>query len=1292
MNRFITLILCVLSVGGLFAQSFPYQVSVETVTGHCYADSRLIITLLDENGHIVQIDPQTHNAVNTAQYPLYNVQFHYQNSSSSLGIQYDYSNDIMLAAGTYCVGVRACLSPTGSDMWVDTTICHVQVGTTYNHLNVSAIFQMASGNTEDNQERYGYRPSFHCADMGRIQLQITQGSFPYEVTILNEQQDTVRHELFYQRVNSGNSPTMANYRDYYTFDGLPIGSYTITVSDSCGYVAPLINFTIPDAQPVKYSGLVHTEYSYDGVCPDENVVIFEVESRADPQYNDMFYNYMYSYFDTTFRYRFINPGNDTTEWRTLEPPPPYSSSGGWTVVRDTLPNYCVMFNDTIILQVEDLCHDTLLTFKSRFRPQFRLLDSIKDVHLYDAAVEDTCAIHLQSGILTKGFKIGGDTWNDAGKVVGAGSGNYIASVPFRYFRCPLTYNIWSMPDSTLLGHAESDDFTGLGTWLTFEVDTTIAVRVSVTDALGCQMAAKDTVLVFDTEPLDDVLFWYECRNDRDVDGRDHCCEERFLSIKEHGVNADVFRRNMTLRLIESPLYNKFNFTAVRQDGEWTVTPDNPDNHSTYVEFSYDDGWMATVRDLVCLSPGRYTFEVTSDCGVDTITYGWAGFYYDTLSFTTPPQYEYQQICDRVVVTQVSTGLENYIYYIDPAISNDEPIQQECSHAHYCYSPSGISSKRDNEGRDVLVFSVPGAYYLTTYSYNNQFSYNSYQSVLGWCTPYVYYYDTITITFSYLDFDMGAALLCNPIDGAGVVSVRASNGSAPYTYTLYDQVNADGNVLATSTSGFFENVPMVEGQKFSVLVTDSCSAQFSINITAAQLTNTNLVWEQGVPAGTPHCVGDTLHLTALNFPSPAIYSWTGPGGVTTNTPTNEAVLPFTGEGWYKVEIHNSLCGALISDSIFITLVQPPHVFLTGDSIVCPGAELSLSFYPQGNGHVSFDVYHPGGHNSFTVNPNETFTHTFFVQSGGAFWVEHVSDDYCVANALHDTFYVGVYSVSTEVTDLYDTVDETQLPYLFGGMGFSGTGTYEIALVDHNGCDSTVLLHLTVLYNQLPNPQVSMTLSGDTLCEGDTVALEAVLVNAAAFANPVAPRIVPGDILCTDGSIVKPSAFSYSGKTALGIVFYVDSTEEHGWAVDLHNLVRQYNVFAWVSDTSLYVDIPDLQNYNSSRHALADVDGYQNTLKLRQAGDASQYPAAWVVDLDNGWYLPAIGQLAQMFSHLFVINASLSIVNGSLFPLNAYDSYWSSTESYDQRAWNLLYGGSVRDDYKTGWQRVRQVRDF
>lgn len=1283
MNKFWVTILCMLCLGSIAAQSFPYRVSVETIPGRCYDDARLVFTLSDNQGSEVQIDPQTHNAENTALYPLYNVQYHYQNLSSGLGVQYDYSNDIMLTAGTYSVGVRANFS-TPNGTLVDTTF-NVQVTTSYNHLEASAIFGLASGTREGGLERFGYRPSFHCADMGRIQLKITQGTFPYEVTLLDEQQDTVRHAVFYHRVNNGNDMLLANYRDYYTFDSLSIGTYTITVSDSCGYVAPMITFMIPDAQPIGYLGLVHTDYTYSGECPDETVIRFEIERWTNPEYNQSWYNYMYPYFDSTFRYRFINPGNDTTAWSKIIPPPSHSSSGAWATAYDTLPNYCVMFYDTIKLQVYEMCHDTIITFSSRYIPQFALLDSVKTIHFSDSTILDTCSVHLQSGISTQAYKICGDTWEDAGKTMVAGRWNIVYSVPFRYFRCPLSYNVWSLPDSTLLGHIESDYYTGLGSWVTFDADTTIPVRVSITDAQGCELAAKDTVFVFQTEPMDDLYFWFECHNDKDDDGRDHCCDARYLWIQEHGVDANTFRRNMTLQLVESPLYNHFNFTATRQDGEWTFTRENPDNHSTYVDFSYEDGWRATIRDSVCLAPGRYTFAVSTDCGDTLITYEWVGYYYDTLAFTSPPQYEMRQVCDRIVVTQVSTGLENYIYYIDPSVSNDEPIQQECNFSHYCYSPSGISSTRDAQRRDVLVFSVPGTYSLTTYSYNNPFSYNSYQSVLGWCSPYVYYYDTITVAFSYIDFDMAAALLCDQSSGVGIVSARAINGNAPYTYTLYDQPGASGNIVATSTSGFFDNVPMAEGQLFSVQVTDSCSTSFSVNLTTSSLTNGSLLWEQGHNVGTPHCKGDTVHLTALSFPPPATYQWTGPGGFVSTAHSNDIVLNHSNQcGWYKVEILNSLCGSTIFDSIYLSIAPEPQVSITGDTIACPGAALTLSFVPQGYGHVSFDVFHPNGHDSYMVNADDTLTQTYSLMEDGVFWVDHIADDYCPGSALVDSFHVGIYSGNAGVTDLYDTIVEDCLPYNFFGQMIETEGEHIAILKSRNGCDSTVNLHLAVL----PPPEISITASAATVCVGDSAILQAVIENAELFTPPPVPPVASGDILCTDGSIMKPTDFAASGKVAMGIVFFVDSTGIHGWAMGLHDL----EACVWTPDPNHYFDVPTLDNIANSRDAIADFDGYGNTLKLRAAGDSTLLPAAWAVDLEHGWYLPAIGQLAQFYAQIVQMNASLLIAGGTPFPLDAPYFYWSSTENDSNNAWNLLYGGSVRMDYKAYVYPIREVRDF
>lgn len=1218
---FLTLCLALLWDSGIYAQSFPYHLSVETVTGHCNDDARLVFTLLDDNNNVIQIDPQTHNAVNTAQYPLYYVQYFYQNVSAGLGVQYDYDNDITLPAGIYNVGVRAnILSPDGA--LADTTIFNVQLTTLYQPLEASVLTNLATDNI-DGYERYGYHPSFQCEDLGRIQLWITQGSFPYEVTILNGQQDTVRHVLFYHRVNNGTFNLNANYRDYYTFDSIPIGTYSIYVSDSCGYVAQQMSITIPDAEPTRYLSLVQATSS----CPEGGRIPFVIERRGNTEYGGTWRDYMYPYLDSILSYRFINPGNDTTEWRHLES----AYMGYWNYLNDTLPNYCIMFNDTIRMQLRDLCHDTLMTYTFRFIPQFGLHDTSLTVHISDTLIFDTCANHLQTGISTQSYRIEGDTWSYANSSL-YGGGYYAAWCPIRYYKCPLSYNVWSLPDSTLLAHSESDEFTWLGDWVTFGMDTSVSVHVSISDAQGCVLAEKDTVFVYQTAPLDSLLFWFECHSDKDDGVKDHCCADRYLWIQEHGVDANTFRRDMTLRLMDSPLYDKFNFTAVRQDGVWNITFDDPNHHSTYIEFSYEDGWRATIRDSVCLPPGRYVFEVTTDCGVDTITYSRAGYYYDTIAFTSLPQYDFNQVCDRVEVTQ-SVGLLSYIYFIDPDTSNDVPIQEDCHHDWYCYSYSGISSTENSQGLRVLEFSVPGNYTIHTYcrNYTGWHNVSSYQ-----CIPNIEHDDVITISFSYLGFDMAAALLCDSMSGAGIVYVQAVNGNTPYTYTLYGQPGATGNVIASNNTGFFDNVPMTEGQQFSVQVTDSCQASFFVNMTAALLTQGSLLWETDATTDAPHLVGDIAHLTALTMPEQATYSWTGPNGFTSNSQSVDIVLSDTTfSGWYYLQIYNSFCG-VITDSIYITVVLPPQVIVLYDT-VCQWA-----------GYED---------NGFTLTGAET----------------SIPSTLTLTRLQQTGYYADTVVLYLTINPSVDTIVEVTAlgSYSWHGVTYTASGAY----IQHTeGCGMETLL-LTIT----DTLEVTIIADDDSLCRGDGTTLDAQVTNAYAL-----PPVAVGDILCTDGDIVKPSSWPVAGKTALGVVFYVDTSGAHGWAVHLHD---QGTSVRWLGNMN-YVDIPTLDNYMSNM----DMDGYANTEILRGLGDANLYPAAWAVDFPNGWYLPAIGQLRLLYGELKTINSTLQILNGTPFPMNTLFRYWSSTEKDGTYALAVSWGGELTPSGKFSQNYVRSVRDF
>ena len=189
---------------------------------------------------------------------------------------------------------------------------------------------------------------------------------------------------------------------------------------------------------------------------------------------------------------------------------------------------------------------------------------------------------------------------------------------------------------------------------------------------------------------------------------------------------------------------------------------------------------------------------------------------------------------------------------------------------------------------------------------------------------------------------------------------------------------------------------------------------------------------------------------------------------------------------------------------------------------------------------------------------------------------------------------------------------------------------------------------------------------------------------------------GDILCTDGSTVKPEQFASSGKTAEGIVFYVDGENHQGWVVSLECQATNTN---WVSSghyEDMY-DIPLLENYEYSREAMYDFDGYNNTDIIRSTHGADWYPAAWSVDFDHGWYLPAAGQLRWMMAYINEINASLAVVNGTMFTFDRPRWYWASTERTEAHAVVISQTGAVGNypkwnyigEYEIGVRAVKTI---
>lgn len=187
---------------------------------------------------------------------------------------------------------------------------------------------------------------------------------------------------------------------------------------------------------------------------------------------------------------------------------------------------------------------------------------------------------------------------------------------------------------------------------------------------------------------------------------------------------------------------------------------------------------------------------------------------------------------------------------------------------------------------------------------------------------------------------------------------------------------------------------------------------------------------------------------------------------------------------------------------------------------------------------------------------------------------------------------------------------------------------------------------------------------------------------------------GDILCAqenDTVIVHVEDYT-SG--AIGVVFYVDETGQHGWA--LHPEIQAQGVY-W----SYECELPwGLTGWQSLREAIYDLDGYENTGFLRAASqnDHNKYPGAWIVDYEHGWYWPALGQLNILYGNALIVNNSLKLVGGTMMKGKWY--YWSSSVfGFDNDC--ALYSSYIgalgaiiktRTDLSATPMSIRSIRDF
>ncbi len=189
--------------------------------------------------------------------------------------------------------------------------------------------------------------------------------------------------------------------------------------------------------------------------------------------------------------------------------------------------------------------------------------------------------------------------------------------------------------------------------------------------------------------------------------------------------------------------------------------------------------------------------------------------------------------------------------------------------------------------------------------------------------------------------------------------------------------------------------------------------------------------------------------------------------------------------------------------------------------------------------------------------------------------------------------------------------------------------------------------------------------------------------------VKAQVHVGDILCEGDVVVSPNSLDSTVHNAIGVVFHVDASGKHGWAVALQDVEGEQNWGPNAKDTPL-------RNISSKQQAINDVNGYANTKTVIDLGYFVEFPAFETLDFENGWYLPAIGQLKRLYKNMEAVNSAFAAVGGT--PLSTEEEYWSSTERYICEAWYIDPSGEIHckdhsfNGNKDDRRLVRGVRNF
>lgn len=1106
MKKMLLFLLLILS-GWLMTVTFgqenkDFKVQFSSLGATCYNNGKVVYALTDSAGTALDsLPPQ-----------LTQVRVYYKltesDSAHYAGWYYNGGTDTLTVNyGTYIVGVEGLLADSvGGYTRVDTQAV-ITIATSYQKPTAAVVPFEARFNRNDA----GTLNTISCEDIGRVQLRILYGQFPYTVTVLNDNNgDTVRTVVFEGRQYQGTAEYAYNYKDYYSIDSLPGGDWSFHVEDGCGYGLPVVVETVSSYTLTSPGSIAVVASS--GNFADSNVVKIGASFSASV-------NELIDFVRKYSRYRFSLDGTPDGDWRSI--PEHVTISGKYVNLYDTLSSvgkYCDLWDHDITFEYQlSGCGS------SSFNKVFRVQKPNENYFAKDSSdVTDSVIIEVGGCDLVSYWHRQDYTirYYKDGISPQYSPDNYAKNGDDEFYRYHYTHPLtWVYTD------------TRSGAVIKWDTVTAITARSYLTDldVRSIYGAPIDSMLVIPVErrlfdgkgcelysTFDTLRFWYDLGREavcwqvtyKDEGGK--CCTSpRMVQVcraTDFGGPSD----GTVIRLVRSPLNNFYNFEAVYRaaDRSWTVVRDSVLNTAAITGGA--DGLSLIISDY-CLPSGPYEFEVTTSCGVQLVAKNVS--FGDLMEMRLSEDIEcvVERNCGNMNITYSHGAFQWVRSNTSPqtGIPKDTVYQDVSMKVAVVDAP--ISSLRGMEKyyTPQFTFSMPGTYVLRVCP----------NVTIDVCSADICYYDTFHLDAATVEFEEALAVLCDASSTMGSAWVRASHGIPPYTYTLYDQPDKQGNILAVNNTGVFPNVPMRTDQTLSCLVQDSCNAYFHVNFQPSVIAGLKKLWFDGGLTETTACEGSTLQIHALAIGDIWQYEWSGPDGFSATTSDPYVYVPRgSSGGWYHVNIQQTSCAGEIRDSIYLTVLPAPTLKLSPDTTVCPGEVMEVRFTPlsdAASGDVRFSVAFATDAGvrlrHYSAPSGVTVTDTFSTRSSAKIYPAGIYDDHCdyLLADPEDTIYIHLRTDIANICRIITTFDtvcygndahlaamaDDSVPYIIRWFGdYDQIRLLKTDTIMEEGrwgrYDTAGIQQKTLLYTSLQKEGMCPSINGLTdsvmsMCDGETV---------------------------------------------------------------------------------------------------------------------------------------------------------------------------------------------------------------